>query len=426
LKEDNMKKLLGFLLGLSLAANAWLLFARASRLPATEKSAATATRGATPLAKPAAGLSVAILDSADLAALRDALRAVGVDEPTVRAVLEGILRRRERERLAAVRIARIRAAWWRSGRTADFGDAKLAKEMITDPLQRLLGRDPADLADAESRYAFLPLEKRRLLAQIDNDYRELQSRVPQSVMNTQLQAEAKEQTLLADERRKDVLAALTPEERTEYDLRFSGSAGPVSRRAGTMVATEPEFRALKPVLDDFELKSRAIPRDDNFTAAYSNLNQGTVQQLVAALGYDRAVDYIWSGSDAEFSALRRATEAAQLPPTTPAQVMELATGVGQQAARVHDDTSLTLDQKRAALLTLQQTARVQLATLLPPAAMQTLPADQFRWLDALGDGRYLMPMPNLDSSGGYAIFSLSNPPPPRRPDRTIIPPRPGK
>jgi hypothetical protein len=339
-------------------------------------------------------------------------------------VLEGVLRRRERDKLAALRIDRTRTGWWRSGRTADSGDAKLAKEMITDPLQQLLGRDPADVADAESRYAFLPPEKRRLLAQIDLDYGELQSRVPRGVLTTQLPAQANEEKLLADERRKDVLAALTPAEREEYDLRFSGAAGMVSRRAGTIVATEPEFRALKPLLDDFDQKSKAIPRDDNFNTAYAELNRSAVQQLVAALGYDRAVDYIWSGSDAEFSALRRATEAAQLPPTTPAHVMELAVDVGERAARIHDDPSLNLEQKRAALIALQQTARAQVATLLPPAAMQTLPADQFRWLDALGDGRYLQPMPNLLSSAGYAIFSIATPPPSKRMPPSIIPPRP--
>lgn len=422
-----MKKLLFLLLGVSLAANVGLLLRRASQTAALAEHRSAQTIAPSPprgAAKILAVLPIAAIESAEPTALPDALRAAGADERMVRAVLEGVLRRREREKLAALRIERTRTTWWRTGRTADAGDSKLAKEMVTDPLLHLLGRDPADVADAENRYAFLSSEKRRLLAQIDLDYQDLLARVPQSVLNTPLQAEASEQKLLADERRKDVLAALSPEERAEYDLRFSGSSGMVSRRAGTMVATEPEYRALKPLLDDFDQKSRELPRDDNFSAAYAEMQRATVQQLVGALGADRAAAYIWSGSDSEYAALRRATEAAQLPPATPARVMELAVDIGRQAATVHDDAALTVEQKRAALLTLQQTARAQLDTLLPPPARQQLPADGLRWLDALGDGRYLVPLPNLLSSGGYAIYSVTSPPPARRTELPVIPPRP--
>jgi hypothetical protein len=423
-----MKKLFGLLLGVSLAANIWLLVRHASQstAPAANLSAQDGASSRA-ITKAAPALSVGAIKSTDPTALCDALRAAGADDRLVRAVLEGVLRRREREKLAAQRIDRTRTAWWRTGRTAEAGDAKLAKEMVADPLQRLLGRDPADLADAENRYAFLPPEKRRLLAQIDLDYQELLAHVPQTVLNTQLESEAKEQQLLAEERRKDLLAALSPEERAEYDLRFSGTAGTTSRRAGAMVATEAEFRALKPVIDDFDQKSRALPKGDGFTQAYADLQRTTTQQLVATLGYDRAMDYVWSGSDSEYSALRRATEAAQLPATTPARVMDLAVETGRQAATIHDDASLNTDQKRAALLALQESAKAQLATVLPSAAQQQLPADGLRWLNALGEGRYFIPSPAIISSGGYTVYSVTNPPPKTRVESPVILPRsPGK
>lgn len=416
-----MKRLFTILLGLSLATNAWL-FAR--HLAPAISGDATATSPVPTAVKASASpdrpLPITSLESGDPAALRTALRDAGADDVTTRAVMEGILRRRHRDRLAALRIERTRSSWWRSGRSVTSDESGLAKELVSEPLRELLGRDPLDVADTESRFAFLPPDKRRRLAEIDLDYAELLARIPPNRMNTQLQSETQEQKLLAQERRKDVLAALTPQERAEYDLRFSGTAVLVSRRAAAMSATEAEFRVLKPLLDRFDEQSKTLPKGDEFVPAYERLQRDTAEELMAVLGRNRATDFIWSGYDSEFRALRRATAAAGLPSSTPARVMEFAVDLGTRAARVHEETTLTVDQKRAALVALQQTARAELAAVLPADAQRHLPADGMRWIEELGKGRYLQPAPTLLSSGGYSINSVSSPPPKKRPESPLM------
>lgn len=415
-----MKRVLILLLVVSLAINLWLW-----RRSAMEPSPAMAVEKQVSV-KAEPGLPVATLETGDVAAIRDALRAAGVDESTIRGIVEGVLRQRLHGQLAAEKIERARHAWWRNGRAAAAGDAAAMKAKVTGPLRSLLGPDPLDAQDAESRYSFLRPDKRQKLGQIDRDYAELQASRPPNLTNAQLRAAAKEEQLLTDERRKDVIAALTPEEKAEFDLRFSETAGLVSRRMAAMGATEAEYRLIKPLLDDFNRQAGALPKGENFSSeAYNELQRAATQRLVATLGYDRAVAYLWSGYDAEYSALSRAAADAQLPPDTPVRVMELALDVGQEAARVHEDPALTPEQKRAALPALQQSAQARLDALLSPAAHAALPADGLRWLSDLGEGKYRVPMPTLLSSGSYYVHTITAPPP-SKPDGLppALPPRP--
>jgi hypothetical protein len=418
-----MKTAIMLLLFCSLGANVWLW---ARRQAAPPHAAAVAPK---PAAAIEPSLPIAALEAADPAELRAALQRAGADEATTRAVLEGVLRRRQREKLAALRSARLRHGWWRDGRSALAADTRAAKAIGLDALAGLLGRDPRDIADAEARYLFLPPEKRRRLALIDLDYAELGiGRSLQSVASDATRTEAEQQRLLIDERRRDVFAALTPEERAEYELRFSGVAGLLARRLDAMNGTEADYRALKPLLEDFQARAGALPRGDPaFGARYAELQQQAAEQLAAAVGYDHARQYLWAGYQNDYAPLRRAAEAAQLPPETPVRVMELAEEVGRAAAKIHDDPAVPAEQKRAALLALQQHTQASLDALLPISAQQTLPADGLRWLKELSSGRYYELTPSVSGSGSYSVFTISDPPPAKRAaSALLLPPAGGR
>jgi hypothetical protein len=398
-----MKRAVLFLLCVSLGANAWMLWGRAHRGAARAMSGAAPKSAGVPVSAArsfALSLPIAGLEATDAAAMAEALRAAGVDDVTLRAVMEGALRRRHREKLAAVRSEREKNTWWRNGRTAQEGDAALSQEMVAGPLERVLGRDPLEVAAAESRYSFLAPATQRKLAQIDLDYADLLRASFVSATTARLRAEADEQRLVTEEKRKDVLAALTPEERAEYDLRFSATAGTLSQHAVLMGVTEAEYRALKSVLDDFDAKSKALPRGETFSAAYEDVQRAATKQMVDALGYERAIDYVWSGYASYYGPMRSAVAAGEISADVPGRVMNLTADTGRRAAEVHADATLTLDQKKAALVTLQQTAQAQLDTLLPKAVQRNLPPEALRWLSELGAGRYLVMQPSLLSSGG--------------------------
>jgi hypothetical protein len=93
----------------------------------------------------------AFTKAGDLTELRDRLHTEGASDESIRSILEGILRRRYREKLSQDRAARYAAGWWKDTQrtwgttesTRRLGDdPELLRTMVTEPLERLLGPDP--------------------------------------------------------------------------------------------------------------------------------------------------------------------------------------------------------------------------------------------------------------------------------------------
>jgi hypothetical protein len=223
--EPAMKKFIFVLLALSCSGNVWL-WSRASvsrhdakqppiRLVDTQIAHKVIAPASATMDSPSLFNTLAGVAQDEPEATLKNLRAAGADDETARAVLDGALRRKYRAMVAARRIEAIRTAWWKANKseTADLPDFRAS---VAEPLKKLLGPDPLDLIDAALRYDFLPPDKRRLLAMIDLDYSELQTlagRRLDGVLLSQAttKAEAAEEQLLVQERRKDLLAALTPD-----------------------------------------------------------------------------------------------------------------------------------------------------------------------------------------------------------------------
>jgi hypothetical protein len=419
-----MKKLLLLLCGISLLANvglawrAWGNRRNASVISAPPIASAPITTDAAPR------LSPALFETADPTALRDQLRQAGVEERMIRAVLDGALRHAYQQKLGAERLEQLRHGWWKTKVSLGADDPKLLRESVSDPLRKLLGPDPLDRVDAEARYTFLPPEKRAKLAQIDQDYREMREQLafPPGTATTQTRAEQEQLQLLSNERRKDVLAELTPEEGAELALRFSDTAHSVIARMDNIGATEAEYRFIKPAIDDFQRATKALPNGDE--AGRATLEREIVRQFVEQFGYDRTVDIVWAGYN-EYAGVARAARNTQLPENTVGRVMTLNAETGLQAAAIHRDATLTDDQKRAALVTLQQSARARLDTLLPAATQQLLEPSTFTWLSELGEGKYRVMAPGLMGYNGYMPMSLAQPPlPPSRTEMPLMPIRP--
>jgi hypothetical protein len=403
-----MKRLIFILLATSLTANAWLSLRISQAGQPTRSTAPAAHLNAAPHTPPkdASTVPIVALRSADPTTWRDQLREAGADESTVRAIIEGQLRQRYRAQLSAMRVEQFQTTWWRSDtRKPGTDDTQLLKDTVLNPLRELVGRDPLDLQDAEKRYDFLPPAKRRLLAEIELDYADMGGAGRLLSSNT-LKSDINRQDLLAEERRKDVMAALTPEERAEFDLRFEGSAGLLSGRLAAMNGTEQEFRALRPLLDELRQQERALPRGDNLSAAYAELNQKTVDQIAAAIGPDRALDYLWSGPGL-FPELMRFAQERGLPGTTAARTMQLAAETGARASEIHHDATILPTQKVAALQALQGIVRSDLDQLVPESLRLQLPQTAIEWLTMLGEGRYMGFSPSLSSTGSGTISAVS-------------------
>lgn len=414
-------------LALSLGGNIYLLRGDSPPpLVATPAPAAPAPAALAP------DLPLALVAQADLTLLRDRLRARGVSEESIRSALEGILRRRYREHLSETRRARAERGWWRDPqRTWGIAasplrlgdDARLLREMVTLPLEQLLGPDPLQVAEAEARYAFLPPEIRNELARLERHRPVTASPTGDPVTDLQFREESEAEREAAERKRVELVAAMTPAQRAEYELRFAPFAASLARQLEHADVTEQEFRTIFP-LANAHAKQLAALRDRD---ARHELDQQTADRLVAALGYDRGLEVIWARA-LEFPSVARLAREQNLPPNTAGRTLQLAAETAEKAQAVHVNTTLTPDQKRAALVALQRQAQAQLDEFIPAAAQKQLPPTSLQWLTDLGEGRYKTITSTLP---GHPALSISYPVdvthrPPEKPVKLLIPRRPAR
>jgi len=401
--------------------------------------------------------STAIATEVDLVELRDTLRAAGASDFRVREIVEGVLRWRFRDAQTAKRLGRIQRGWWLDDQRALAmnrpsswlpDDPDMLIEMVDKLRDEINGPDPTQVDVVNARYSFMPENLRMKFAQLERDAG--RSWVPTGDPEADAKTEAEMAKNLQQTRteREKLLASLTPDQRREYDMRY-GLLG--SRLASDLRSvpgvTEEEFRKLYAVSEQsrgpatgsggFVLSSTAggggamvimAPAASANGGAASvqarvQADQQVVEQVVATFGYDRALNYLWANTQ-EYRALAALPPEANLPSNTAAQFAQLAAETGAQALALQNDSTMNLEQRRAALLALQQSARTQVDALVPGPAQQKLPASALAWLNQMSDGRFKVLNPGVAGSGSgsysMALTAGSAPPlpfvpPPKRP-----------
>ena len=423
------------LLCASLAGNAYMMSQSLRESVAPISVAAVEVKPATTTS--AASFSL-VKDDVNLAALRDQLRTSGANESSIRATLEGILRRRYREKLSADRVERTRWGWWRDP-MLNLGnpeapiqfteDQRLLRETVTIPLEQLLGPDPLAVAETEAKYAYLPSELRQAFGRLDRDVPPTFLATGRIEVDGPIEAELARQRSAVDQQRKELVASLAPAQRADWEMRNSPLATNLVRQFEPLGVTEAEYRGIFPLADNYaKTNPRSVrpPEGADFNALNEAATQQMMQQLVSTFGYDRALDFIWSGA-AEYGPYARVLRDTDLPISTAGRVMQLAAETAKHAATVHGDETLSLEQKRAALVALQQRVRPELDALLPAEVQQRLAPTAQAWLPGLSQGNSTPIAGSLPGASGIMITfarSIDNPPPAASARVQTLPTRP--
>ncbi len=417
-------------LGLSLTTNLYLV----AREPVPRVSAehAHAAEESVPVASEAQP-SLALVSEMDLALLRDEMRVAGAGEASIRAALEGILRRRYRERLSQERTARAQRGWWRDhqrtwGTAASsqrlIDDPRLLREMVTTRLEELLGPDPIAVAEADVRYGFLPSEMRQTLARLDREQPTGWSPTGIAEVDARLRDEFETERKATEHKRRELIAAMTPEQRMDYEMRTSPFAAALIRQLQAIDVTEQEFRTVFPLADAHAKEFAAAGRGSR--SEQLELSRQAAEKLVAALGYERALDYIWCGA-MEYPAYARLVREQNLAANAAGQAVQLAAETAEKAGSIHADAKLSVAEKRSALANLQGEAQMQFDRLIPPAAQRRLPVHSLTWLAALGEGRYKGIGTVMPGQTGTMVMAattdVSDPPAPPTAPKQFVPRR---
>lgn len=407
-------KILPLLVAGSLAANAALVTVYLSRPhgSAAEKTASTigtahsaadasATHGETPTVANAAtgGKAWDKLNTGDLRALVERLRAAGFPPSVVRAVVNSQVNELFKARRAALRPQQEEKPFWvAEGNPFSMGyDAKyyaamrdLSREQ-SKMVKDIVGEDTSEnaaTANQRRRFGDLPRDKTDQLSRIEQDYNDLRNELSLSSRGIILAEDRQKMALLEQEKRADLAQILGPQELEDYLMRTSRTTNQLRQTLGLMNATEAEFRAIYAAQSPFDEKY-----NNGMGGAFSGdaarereeAQKQVYDQIKSALGNQRYAEYL-RASDREFQQLARLTQQSNLSNETALQAYNLRSNASQESNRIAGDPGLSPDQKRAALQTLAQNTRAQISQTLGPEVSTGYLKVADRWLAAFDRG----------------------------------------
>ncbi len=431
-------RLLTGLLVASLLGNAALLFVLKRRPAATVTPAsdtpAVVLLGAAPAVRHADAESApgevvtaeaaAVFKSLDAGRLNALLLAAGVDSELRIQFVQILLWKKYDMRHRAIdsdQGEETLAVWWKEPGGRDrFGSpeerernlaySRLNEEMAAE-LKSVTGIDP-DAFEPEKNawlareYGGLPREKAAALFRIGRDYDALENELRNESGDFELPEDEAKLQLLKNERERDIAALLTPEERTEWELRNSDTASQLRQRMTQLDASEEEYRriyTLQKAFDaEFSLAKTAelISGPDGVGAEFWERQEAAravlEDEIRAIVGEERYAAAALE-NDPDFTHARSAAGRLGLPADTARRLLALREPAAAESRRIAADSSLNLDQKKAALARIAADTRAQVVETLGPAAEPYFKRGAMNWLDHLERGTPI----RFKSQGGY-------------------------
>jgi hypothetical protein len=348
-------KALPLLLAASLVANAALLTVNWNSSPAeapssgqippprplgTSPSSAAVTANGEARLSPAAA---AIFADDNPEALRDLLRASGLSDEMVRAIVQMRIWKKYESRFKALNPqpseSETNQAWWKDDRNSANGwngnrtkaqrdEARRLQREVKEESERLLGVDANQNRWQSQQFSFLAPEKRQALLDIQQDYQELINEVQQDTQGFRLASDGEKLRYLQAEQKRDMEALMSPAERQAYELRQSSTAQQLRGKMTALNATEQEYLTIFPLQKAFDEQYNpqnndpyggGVERDQNFWKARQAAEAQLQAQIKAVVGEARYAESIRQ-QDNDWRQLEAATRRLTLPADTPARL----------------------------------------------------------------------------------------------------------
>jgi hypothetical protein len=392
----------------SLSLNAlllgYLVRHRAPTASASTTSAPTPTSAGNGVPAPGADLGEAIRTH-DLARLRDGLRAAGFPPDMVREIIQSRVWAQLRESInALVPPADTTAHWWTNDVDANEQASLLARENRDqiDALEKqaraqlieLLGPASSEELGLSPQLAFLPLEKRVQIQKIEDDYNELNSQIHEESRDFRTPADDAKLRLLADERQKDILSVMSPEEQKTYELRSSPTAQMLHWDLAKFKVTEAEYRAIFPLQKAFDERftandpfSTASTDAPSWTYETRNAEDEKLKQAIRnIIGEERYLLAIRKETN-DWRMLEGAARRFNLPAETPERLYALRETASATSRQIVDNPALSAETKKQALADLATQTRKQVRSGLGEEAAAAYFKNQgMSWLQSLEEG----------------------------------------
>jgi len=320
------------------------------------------------------------LESADYAAYVANLRQIGCPEQTIRDIVIADVNQLYSKRVLE-EVPTAEQQWWRTGSDTNFVAAVNVKMQGLDQERRallatLLGPD-WETAVSPPR-SLVPLNGPVLGELAPETKSAVQEIVARSQQRTQTYldaqkaagraAEPAELARLAQQTRTELALVLNPAQMEEFLLRYSDSATALRGQLRGIELTPDEFRKLFRAADPIEQQMQLAAGDDPGKAAQQTALATQLANLFkGALGAERFQAYQQAQDPLYAAAINLANQAGASPEAAQ-KLYNLSRLIADEQNRIHNDASLTEEQKAAQLKALdqqQQLAKDQILGLSP-------------------------------------------------------------
>ncbi len=355
-----------------------------------------------------------VLRNDDLSVFAANLRAAGLSDHLVRAVIGAEIDDRFHAREAALAPHRPKLGYWQCDSYRDPLETKLARLDLRREKARLrfeiLGADPA--ADDGSG---LPPEKREMARMIMEDYDTMISEITPEAGAVLLPSEAQMLEQLQAGKRHELEELFTPQELTEYMVRNSHLGDSLRRELRGFEPTKDEFRAIFEARLRFDDQMKRVQFEmfdpDRRGEIVLDLN-GMETAIKDALGEQRYHQY-QRERDPALQQLRDLASRVGAAQEAAERAFDLRASMSAEAKRIGEDHGRSVDDRRTALADLGRRTQLEIQTLLGSQGGAAYVRTMSQVFSALEHGNVVELV-----SGGVSIHSISEQPPP-------TPPHPG-
>ncbi len=233
----------------------------------------------------------------------------------------------------------------------------------------------------------------------------MQREVSAQMSGFQIPADSEKLKLLESEKQRDLIAALSPEEREQWELRESPLALNIRGSVGAGIRSEADYREIYSRMKAFDEQYGAVNQDwivQPSAEARALRNEAAVkirEDLHAALGDERYA-VLRRASDNDYRTLGAIARRYAIPSTAVDALYASRDRYAEQARRISEDTALAPEERTHQLQAMAGEAKAELqASLGAEAAGLYVPTAD--WLTQLGRGKVFSTEMRLLPNGLY-------------------------
>ena len=323
------------------------------------------------------------IESADFPTYIKNLRDIGCPEHTIRDIIVA-----EVDDLFSDRMAKElnlpEQKWWLPDPDMEVLQAGMdqvrtlqsEKEQL---LTQLLGPDWQDqrlnVAAAAIRFdgpvlASISPEAKANVERIEANARRTSSEIAQRARAEGREITPQERARLRQETRRELAAVLNPQQLEEYLLRYSQTSDEMREQLRGFGANADEFRKIFQARDQFDPQLAALGDDSASATRRAELTRLRDEAVRQAIGPERFALY-QASQNPLFRQAQEQAEQTGAPAEKVLPIFRVNQAVADEIARIQADAALSEDQRRVALVTVQQQQQNSIQRILSDQ-----PADQ--------------------------------------------------